>query len=699
MEQLPADLMRLITGYLRNKELHTCLTVCKIWNYMFTPYFYEIVACHDKDKNRRFIESMATNPGCKELGKYIRVLDLFSHDLIFEDYDELAKLYFADVLRCCPNVEFLLLLDSAYVIKAILDQTVPQLQHLKHFTLKESHEMYERYQNSDDELNDIFNQASDDPDEDLDDLFIQAPGDLNAELHDLFNRVPVDPHEELDDLFNQALVDFNEELDDLFNQPPDSTNEDLVDLFNQASNPNEELDDFNGTPDGFSDIPDDFDGIPDDHDDNEYDEPSSEDSYDTYSIKQCYTKYQSSLESVDLAHITEKNQTPDTIISYLASFPNLKRLDLIDFPHSNHSVLDGILTHCPNITRLYHSRSLDVPEDFQISSDRFLLVEKVEHLSTISSVRDIEYIVKRFPRLRKLSISVVECEYIEGMLNLLAKLEYLNGLSITANDPWNLDKLPFEYKREQVYKEGVFKIKSEQQFDNMQYEQTVKDGMKTIKYSGLHSFDSFKRSLKDFGYLLNSLEINFSAIHFTRIALDLEDIILFCPKLSVLKISHCASFLLNGEFAPNTNLTTLELTHCKITQSTFRDIEKGYPKLQKLILTSVTIDEPDMAHIILPRTGLKFLALSQEGGDPRYIAKKGMRGTDSSSWDVDLSNEISVEEGEEILMVVQQPSSGPTHYLYSSTLQHIYMNKSIYPHIDCESLTMVRLGYKMRFDE
>ncbi|KAI8977965.1 hypothetical protein BDB01DRAFT_801491 [Pilobolus umbonatus] len=131
MERLPTDLLRLLTGNLRKNDLRTCLTVCKTWNYIITPYFYETVSFLRVFEAVDFLRSMCIYPRCREAGVYIRVLNIFQFCSRTEDTNSIKR-YLTEALMACPNIEVLIVHYLQDIMEAIISEKMPRLQHLRY---------------------------------------------------------------------------------------------------------------------------------------------------------------------------------------------------------------------------------------------------------------------------------------------------------------------------------------------------------------------------------------------------------------------------------------------------------------------------------------------------------------------------------------------------------------------------------------
>ncbi|KAI8974055.1 hypothetical protein BDB01DRAFT_807349 [Pilobolus umbonatus] len=372
-------------------------------------------------------------------------------------------------------------------------------------------------------------------------------------------------------------------------------------------------------------------------------------SYSSY-IMDWYNKYRSSLVSLNLVLLWNilSEYTPDSLISYLASFPCLEDLciDIRFAPYNNHPIFHHILNECPRIKHIdFGTTSLHIPTDNSVI--KYYTLQNLWLMVQDLHVVDIQYIKHRFPHLKKLELEVNEKVYdMVNVIKALGDLKTMNEFNLKIHGPMDAYNIRAFWRyishysmQERVVKKANLMLNVYQHFIALASSKCKNTGIRTVSLSlsgpsdGEIPYDEYLTSIGD---NLDELSMSYPSDPFT---VDLDVINMNCPVLSKLELYTMRLSTMHQFTFPNHNLTTLSLSQCHISDLTFRNIEIAYPKLHHLSLSMCYLNLEDLkdntCYFQLPNTGLNSLKIVYNpscGSCTNVVAMKAVEGAPVRLW-------------------------------------------------------------------
>ncbi|KAI8972112.1 hypothetical protein BDB01DRAFT_483367 [Pilobolus umbonatus] len=140
MNDLPLELIQIISQLIDPVDSFQCLSVNKAWNYAFTKNIYYKVIIKHLDQLLLFLESATLYPNSVTRGRYIRYIDISFLQISSNEFiDSIIKNSLPDAISNCPNLEHLFVYPSDSIISAILHPKVPILRQMRHLEFDHEH--------------------------------------------------------------------------------------------------------------------------------------------------------------------------------------------------------------------------------------------------------------------------------------------------------------------------------------------------------------------------------------------------------------------------------------------------------------------------------------------------------------------------------------------------------------------------------
>ncbi|KAI8972160.1 hypothetical protein BDB01DRAFT_811150 [Pilobolus umbonatus] len=130
MNSLPSEIIEIINFYTTNKDVYTCIRVCKSWYIRFMPHLYREIDIHSYKQLQLFHHSISSISKCQSVKQYVK---LFSIKYIARLYPGTYTL-FADIMSLCSSIESLKFPDTATGIQFLLSDNMPEMRFLNHLS-------------------------------------------------------------------------------------------------------------------------------------------------------------------------------------------------------------------------------------------------------------------------------------------------------------------------------------------------------------------------------------------------------------------------------------------------------------------------------------------------------------------------------------------------------------------------------------